>query len=133
MGVVQASVLPRTRTCASLRARHRDEGVRGVLELSGEADIATLALLRDELAEAIGRHGDHLVLDVTDLRFCDVHSAHMILMACRMTPIRLTGATGSVERVFDLLQAIKQGLYTSSGYTGPVPGHSDAAWPQLAS
>ena len=54
----------------------------------------------------------------------------MILMACRMTPIRLTGATSTVKRVFDLLQAIKQGLYTSSGYTGPVPGHSDAAWPQ---
>jgi anti-anti-sigma regulatory factor len=76
------------------------------LELSGEADIATLAMLGAELADAVRKDREDLVVDLTGLRFCDVHSAHLILTARRPKPVSLTGASGSVKRVFDLLDAL---------------------------
>ena len=121
MSVVAKPVLLPTRSYATLSARHRDGGSRGVLELSGEADIATLFLLGDDLAEAVRLHPDHLVVDVSELRFCDVHSAHMILTASRMSPITVTGATGSVKRVFDLLAVWQRGAAGTRRLTGPWP------------
>ena len=104
MGAVQAS--PRTRVRATLSAVHRDGGPRGVLELSGEADIATMTLLRVELDRAVRRHPEHLVVDVSTLRFCDVRCARLILSACRTTGASLTGASGTVQRVLELVGSI---------------------------
>lgn len=123
MGVAVTSLSPQTRSCATLRARHRDEESPGVLELSGEADIATLAMLGAELAESVATNPEHLVVDVADLRFCDVHSAHLILTACRTSPTRVTGATGSVKRVFDLLTSLERARTTLRGFPGPGPEH----------
>lgn len=120
MSVVAQPLPPQTRSYSTLRVRHRDEGVSGVLELSGEADIATLFLLKDELERAVLANPDHLVVDVSGLRFCDVHSAHMILTACRTEPVSVTGATGSVRRVFDLLATWQRGLRCHSLPHGPL-------------
>ena len=46
-------------------------------------------------------------VDVTDLTFCDVASAHLLLTARRRVPLVLSGATGSVKRVFDLLDVLQ--------------------------
>ncbi len=107
MGSVVATPLwSRTVSCATLRARHLD-GDPWVLELSGEADIATMGMLRRELA--LLTTVDHAMaeVDVTDLTFCDVASAHLLLTARRRVPLVLSGATGSVKRVFDLLDVLQ--------------------------
>ena len=44
---------------------------------------------------------------MTDLTFCDVASAHLLLTARRRVPLILSGATGSVRRVFDLLDVLQ--------------------------
>ncbi len=78
-----------------------------MLELSGEADIATVALLRQELTELVRSGCEHAVLDVTELTFCDVASTRLIFTARRLMPVTVTGATGSVQRVFDLMEALQ--------------------------
>lgn len=103
MGVVESSAALSARSSASLAVSHRNRGGCLLLELSGEADITTRALLSEELAYAVTMNRDNLVVDVTGLRFCDVHSAHQILTACRPAQVTLIGATGPVRRVFDLL------------------------------
>ena len=67
------------------------------------------------LARQLGRAGHSVavidredsMVDVTKLSFCDVASAHLILTARRTIPVTVTGATGSVERVFDLVDVLK--------------------------
>jgi anti-anti-sigma regulatory factor len=78
-----------------------------VLELSGEADIATMRMLRRELALLTTVDHADAEIDVTDLVFCDVASAHLLLTARRRVPLVLSGATGSVKRVFDLLDMLQ--------------------------
>lgn len=91
------------RPAEPLRAQHVDHGSIWVLKLSGEADLATMATLRAELANAARMRREHLVLDLTLLRFCDVGSAGLILAMGRKLPVSLAGARGTVKRVFELL------------------------------
>ncbi|HET7822547.1 MAG TPA: STAS domain-containing protein [Ornithinibacter sp.] len=124
MGTVVATPLwSRTVSCATLRARHRD-GRPWVLELSGEADIATLEMLRRELELLTTLGHTTAEVDVTDLTFCDVASAHLLLTARRRVPLVLTGAAGSVRRLFDLLdvlQAQRLPMYRSLARPGGLP------------
>ena len=95
-------------TCATLRARHRSDGHTWVLELSGEADITTVDLMRVAVGQVSTIHGQDVVVDVSNLGFCDVASAHLILTARRMMPVTVSGATGSVKRVLDLMDALQR-------------------------
>jgi hypothetical protein len=79
-----------------------------VLELSGEADIATLGLLRQELAHLATTNSGEAVVDVTQLKFCDVAAAQLILVAGSTIPFTLRGATGPAKRVFDLSDALQK-------------------------
>ena len=107
MGSVVATPLwSRVVSCATLRARHLD-GTPWVLELSGEADIATMSMLRRELALLTTLDHAGAEVDVTDLTFCDVASAHLLLTAQRRVPLVLHGASGSVKRVLDLLEVLQ--------------------------
>ena len=106
MGSVATRHWSRTTSCATLRARHLDGERSWLLELSGEADVATRRLLRDELARLLAVDRDDRVVDVSNLTFCDVASAHQLLTARRTGRVTLSGATGSVQRVFDLLEAL---------------------------
>lgn len=108
MGSVLAPSCSRTREYLTLRTRHRDDGALWVLELSGETDIATLGLLRQELAHLASTNRGEAVVDVAGLEFCDVAAAHLIVIAGRRVPFALRGATGPVTRVLDLLDAIQQ-------------------------
>ena len=108
MGSAVAPPLPtRTSPRSALRSRHVDAGASWVLELSGEADIATSGLLREELAHLLTMKREHVVVDLTSLAFCDVACAHLILTARSILPCSVTGATGSVKRVFDLVDALR--------------------------
>jgi anti-anti-sigma regulatory factor len=124
MGPVITPQWSRTRSCATLSARHRDGGASWLLELSGEADIATLGLLRRELAQMARMQRADVVVDVTGLAFCDVASAESILAARRTNPVTVIGARGTVKRVFDLLDALqRQGLrrYPAVSHTPSRP------------
>ena len=107
MGSVVATPLwSRTVSCGTLRARHLD-GDPWVLQLSGEADLATMAMLRRELELLHTLGHAPAEVDVADLTFCDVASAHLLLTARRRVPLVLSGATGSVRRLFDLLDVLQ--------------------------
>lgn len=102
-----------------------------LLELSGEVDIATSAPLRHELGLLAATTHEDAVVDVTRLTFCDAGSAHMILTARRTKPLTVRGATGSVKRVFDLLDALhKQRLprYLASSRSGANRAVEARAW-----
>lgn len=107
MGPEPSRVL-RTTSCATLRARHFDLGSTWVVELSGEADLATVDMLRDELEWMRARGPARVVVNLAALDFCDVQSATMILTAERTAPVVLRGARGTVRRVFDVLDTIQR-------------------------
>lgn len=106
MGSVATPLWSQTRSCAGLLVRHLD-GASWVLELSGEADIATVGLLREELAHMATMSREDVVVDVSALTFCDVASADLLLTACGTSLVTLSGATGPVQRVFDLVDALQ--------------------------
>ncbi|MFC5746405.1 anti-sigma factor antagonist [Actinomadura rugatobispora] len=56
----------------------RQDG-RAVVRLRGELDIANGDDLRDRLRAARRSYGDHLILDLTDLRFMDSHGLSIII------------------------------------------------------
>lgn len=114
MGSVATHHWSRTRSCSTLRARHLDAGPSWVLELFGEADIAALSLLEQELAEMATMNREEVVVDVTGLVFCDVACAELVRTARRTHPVTLIGATGRVKRVFDLLDALQ--MHRPPGY-----------------
>lgn len=113
MGVIAASrppqMSPSTMSPSTiLRARLVDRGAVSALELSGEADLTTLVVLRQALEAALERHGARVVIDVTGLQFCDVHSAMLILSVSRATPTSVIGAQGSVRRVLETLDSLQR-------------------------
>jgi hypothetical protein len=122
MGSVATPLWSPTRSDFPLRARHCEEGDAWLLELSGEADIATAALLRQELALLAATDRDDVVVDVTRLTSCDVASAHLILTARGTTPVTVRGATGSVKWMFDQLDALR--MQRQTGY--PASSRSGA-------
>ncbi|HWO52091.1 MAG TPA: STAS domain-containing protein [Ornithinibacter sp.] len=128
MGSAATTLSSRTISSGTLRARHLD-GQQWVLELSGEADVTTMDMLRRELAQvAIVDRADSVV-DVTKLSFCDVASAHLILTARRTIPVTVTGATGSVQRVFDLVDALKaHGLHRARSPIQPTGAIGVSVW-----
>lgn len=109
MGSVAAPLWSPPRSSPTLRARHGDGGAAfRVLELSGEADVATVRMLAEELARARVADGCDVVVDVSELTFCDVASARLLRTAQRSVPVALRGATGPVKRVLDLVDALQE-------------------------
>ncbi len=102
-GIEAQQHLPPFHSCATLRARHVDEDDVWTLELTGEADIATLSMLTEELAEGLRVDRPRFVIDIAGLRFCDVRSAELMMSVTRAASVSLRGVAGSVKRVFDLL------------------------------
>ena len=74
-----------------------------VLHLDGECDVATIDQLRTGLDEALAQKRTALIADLSRLRFCDVRSAALLLLAAQTAPIVLVGPAGIPLRVLDLL------------------------------
>lgn len=108
MESVRTALWSPTSSLATLQARHRSDGPTWVLELSGEADIATWGLVRMVVAQMATVTDECIVVDVGNLAFCDVATAQLIMSSGNGIPVSVTGATGSVERVFDLLDTIQR-------------------------
>ena len=131
MGSVLTPRCSRRREYLTLWARHLDDEAFWVLELSGEADIATLVLLRQELAQMAARNPAGVVVDVTGLVFCDVASAELILAARRTNPVTVIGGKGTVKRVFDLLDALQKQRLPHHLPASHPRGSSSSARPPL--
>lgn len=109
--------------------------------LLGEADLVTEPVLRQILAGALnaaaepsGRPGTplHLVLDLTELSFCDVRcigvlSETLVRGRSAGVPVSVTGASMTVERVWDLL-GCEPPLASCQGSDLPSAG----PWQELA-
>ena len=87
-----------------LRAKHFDRGRLWVVDLAGEADLATWEFLEAELDLATGMDRERVVLDLTRLRFCDVYCARLILAAAST----VAGAKGPVRRVLEFLDPLQR-------------------------
>ena len=107
MGTIAPPTWSLTRSCATLQARHHNGGALWTLELSGEADLTTLDLLEQEIREMASTGRGDAVVDLSGLAFCDVASAHLLLTAGRENPVTLIGATRTVRRVLDLVEALQ--------------------------
>lgn len=86
-----------------LRLRSRDSGSTRVLTLAGECDLATRDALGAGLADAMSGNPGALVVDLTDVSFCDAACAGMLLAVARQIPVGLVKPTRIVARSLDLL------------------------------
>ena len=100
MGSVSTPEWSPMSSSATLRARHQCREDTWVLELSGEADMATWGLVRMVGAQMATVTDRCIVVDVGNLDFCDVTSAHLIMGTRQDIPVSVSGATGSVRRVW---------------------------------
>jgi anti-anti-sigma factor len=99
-------VVERPRTDGLLTVTHQDRGSLWVVSLSGEADIGTRDELAQGLAEALSEERQVVVVDVSELQFCDSRCATVVIEANLSAPetqLILVGGRGMVSRVFDLL------------------------------
>lgn len=87
----------------TLSAHHYALGAFQVLELSGECDMANHDDVRAEFDHALGVRPTALILDLTQMRFCDGDCAGLILDAARHTRLAAVGLAGTAALVFDVL------------------------------
>jgi anti-anti-sigma regulatory factor len=125
MGSVSTPLWSPMSSCETLQARHRSDGPSWILELSGEADTATSGVVRAFVSHMGTITDQDIVVDVSRLRFCDVASAHLIMTSQGTRPVTVWGATGSVKRVFDLLDAIQRERIPR--FLPPIPTARDVA------
>lgn len=91
---------------AGLTVTHRARGAAWVMALAGEADLSTRDELAGGLRYALQKVQGALVVDVSELEFCDSRSATTVIEANLNAPgteMVLVGSHGMVSRVFDLL------------------------------
>lgn len=87
-----------------LRHSCYDLGRFRVLDLTGDCDLATWAMLRDGLAAALAGGSDSLIVDLSHVAFCDSYSTAMILNVRRRTArLAVVGLNSATRLVFDLL------------------------------
>lgn len=87
-----------------LRLSSYDLGGFRVLDLTGDCDLATWAMLRDGLAAALAGRSVSLIVDMSHVKFCDGHSMAMILNLRRRTArLAVVGLESATRRVFDVL------------------------------
>jgi anti-sigma B factor antagonist len=84
----------------------QDHGGTTVLSVSGELDLATIAILKDAVGGQLGAAGGPVVLDLSDLTFCDSTGLGSFVALHRQASA--IGTTLSLaaprRRVADLLQ-----------------------------
>lgn len=90
-------------TSTGLAAVHFDDGAVWVVELFGEADISTRHTLEGALSAGLSKGRSALVLDVSNLTFCDSTCVEVVLEANADGCLVLAGASGTVHRVFEIL------------------------------
>jgi anti-sigma B factor antagonist len=83
-------------------------GDRWTVRVSGELDLATAPALREHLANALSRCGAALVVDLTDVTFCDSSGLGALVATHRRAQLLDRGLAlrvreaGRVDRLLDL-------------------------------
>jgi anti-sigma B factor antagonist len=54
-----------------------------VVQVHGDIDLASAARLRDQLTELLHRHTPHLVIDLSEITFCDAGGLTALLATAR--------------------------------------------------
>ncbi len=84
-----------------------------VLRVVGEIDLGSDAVLRGALNAALDQHPGHLVVDVSEMRFCSVRGMGMLVAAAATaatqgTQYAVSGAPGRVTRFWSTLWPVGQ-------------------------
>jgi anti-anti-sigma factor len=90
---------------APFQVRVRPDRTRGVVELSGELDIAAIPQFREQCDELVAAGIRHIVIDLRELAFIDSTGLHLLLdldAAARRDGWELSVTPGSdaVQRIF---------------------------------
>jgi anti-anti-sigma factor len=77
------------------------------VRLTGELDLVSSRAVRDAIARA-GQHGEHVVIDLTDVSFIDASGVSALVQGMRSVfgcggACELLHPQAAVRRVFDLL------------------------------
>lgn len=87
-----------------LQTRRYVVGAFPVLELVGVCDLATREPFTSELDAVVNTKPRGLIVDLTQVGFCDAGCAGQLLNAARNTPVALVGLDGGITSyLFDLL------------------------------
>lgn len=111
---------PGGRTCRpsrTLAAVHYDCGAVWVVELFGEADIGSRHTLEGALSAGLSKGRSAVILDVSNLTFCDSSCVEAVLSANEDGRLVVAGASGGVSRVFEILDPDR----TVARYRTPRP------------
>ena len=106
MSVVQLSD---RRSSEALSVSPCSAGPRLVVVIGGEADWTTADQLREGMAAALAYGPRSMVLDLTDLTFCDLQGLRALLAAVEAAEqdgvdVTLHGMSRQVTRLYDLYQ-----------------------------
>lgn len=92
-----------------LRLSSYELGPFRVLDLTGDCDLATWAVLRNGIAAALAGGSDSVIVDMSHVGFCDGRSTAMILNLRRRTArLAVAGLEAATRRVFDLLDPTQE-------------------------
>lgn len=85
---------------------------RARLHLQGELDMASAPLLAEQFEQACANTPSLILIDVTDLDYCDSSGIRALLSAaerCHQDGItfRVVGARGTIRRVFELTHTVE--------------------------
>lgn len=84
-----------------------------VLRVVGDVDLGSDAVLRHALDAALDHHPRHLVVDLSELRFCSVRGMGMLVAAAATaathgTQYAVSGAPGQITRFWSMLWPLGQ-------------------------
>lgn len=79
-----------------------------VLQVGGDVDLLTLAVLQAALTDGLARRPCHLIVDVAEMRFCSGQGMALLVMAGRTaaglgTAYAVTAASGHLNRMWSVL------------------------------
>jgi len=81
----------------------RERGDRTVVEVSGEVDVYTAAILREKLVDLIDAHHTDLVVDLTGVGFLDSTGLGVLVGALK----KIRGSGGRLQLVIDQDKVMK--------------------------
>jgi anti-anti-sigma regulatory factor len=97
------------------------DGTRLVVVLAGEADLSTEDLLRAQLVGSLHSRLRSLVIDATDLTFCDLRGLDALRDAVRVAECAGVAVTIRPSAQLARLTAAVRGVPETSGRSGPDP------------
>ena len=124
--VVVTQQLSERRSSAELSVSPCSSGPGLVVVIGGEADWMTAGRLREDLAAALAYGPRSLVLDLTDLAFCNLQGMRALVAAVEAAEavgvdVTLHGMSPQLLRLYELVQARHStcGQECRSGAAGP--------------